>query len=125
MPPSPEQLAGYMKLLSAGTRVRIVGLLKGRCLCVNALADRLHVTQGAVSQHLRLMRKAGLVTEERRGCYVHYRLNPETLAAWREAIDRLLDPNCKLDINTQKTQKGAMQCVAKKKNRKAAKSPKT
>jgi DNA-binding transcriptional ArsR family regulator len=86
------ELARRLKVLSVETRVRILGLLKGRPLCVNALAHRLGVTAGAVSQHLRVMRDAGLVSDERRGCFVHYRLAEGTLAAWRKEIDRLLDP---------------------------------
>ena len=88
----PDELARILKVLSVGTRVRIVHLLRGRALCVNALAARLDVTQGAVSQHLRIMRDAGLVIDEKRGYHVHYRLNEETLERWREAVSRLLDP---------------------------------
>jgi DNA-binding transcriptional ArsR family regulator len=87
-----NHLARLLKVLSVATRVRIVQLLKGRALCVNALAAKLGVTQGAVSQHLRLMRDAGLVIDDRRGFHVHYRLNEGTLAAWRGEIDMLLDP---------------------------------
>jgi len=88
----PKELARILKVLSVDTRVRIVCILRGGALCVNALANRLGVTQGAVSQHLRVMRDARLVVDEKRGFYVHYRLNEQTLAAWREAIDQLLDP---------------------------------
>jgi len=88
----PIRLARVLKVLSVPTRVRIAQLLKGRALCVNALAAQLEVTQGAVSQHLRVMRDAGLVTDEKRGHFVHYRLNKMTLDAWREAIVGLLDP---------------------------------
>lgn len=86
-----NKLARWLKVLSVGTRVRIVKLLKGRALCVNALADRLDVTQSAVSQHLRVLREAGLVIDEKHGYYVHYRLNEETFAEWKEAIDHMLD----------------------------------
>ncbi len=114
----PKQLARLLKVLSVGTRVRIVQLLKGRSLCVNALADRLDVTPGAVSQHLRIMRDAGLVVDEKRGYFVHYRLNDDTLAAWREEIDRLLDPTHGACTDT----KGASKCAAMK--RKAARNRK-
>ena len=89
----PEALARLLKVLSVDTRVQIVQLLKGRSLCVNALAARLDVTQGAVSQHLRVMRDAGLVIAKKRGYYVHYRLNEQTLAAWREEIDNCWAPS--------------------------------
>jgi DNA-binding transcriptional ArsR family regulator len=85
-----DELARVLKVLSVGTRVRIVQILKGRVLCVGALASQLDVTQGAVSQHLRVMRDAGLVIDEKRGYYVHYRLNEETLDKWRKQIDGLL-----------------------------------
>ena len=104
----PKELARILKVLSVDTRVRIVCLLKGRALCVNALATRLGVTQGAVSQHLRVMRDASLVIDEKRGFYVHYRLNEQTLAAWREAIDQLLDP--RYQVSQQR--KGTEECAA-------------
>ena len=73
-----------------GTRVRIIQLLREHPLCVNALAAQLEITQGAVSQHLRVMRDADLVIDERCGYRVHYRLNKNTLAQWRKDIDALL-----------------------------------
>jgi len=86
-----EKLARVFKVLSVDTRVRIVQLLKGRALCVNALANRLGVTPAAVSQHLRILRDAGVVAPEKRGYYVHYRLNEKTLRRWREITSRLLE----------------------------------
>jgi len=116
----PKTLSRLLKVLSVETRVRIVQLLKGRALCVNALASRLDVTQGAVSQHLRVMRDAGLVIDEKRGYFVHYRLNEDTLAAWREEIDRLLDPKHGVSTDT----KGAPKCAAMR-DKKAARSRKS
>jgi len=106
-----KELARLLKVLSVETRVRIVQLLKGRALCVNALAARLGVTQGAVSQHLRVMRDASLVIDEKRGYFVHYRLNEDILAAWREEIDKLLDPTHEVCTDT----KGASECAAMRK----------
>ena len=88
-----DELARILKVLSVGTRVRITQILKGRSLCVGAMSAQLDITQGAVSQHLSLMRNMGLVIDEKRGYYVHYRLNEETLAKWREQIDNLLAPS--------------------------------
>ena len=117
----PKDLARLLKVLSVGTRVQIVQFLKSRALCVNALAARLDVTQGAVSQHLRVMRDAGLVIDEKRGYYVHYRLNEDTLAAWREEIDKLLDPKHGVCAET----KGARKCAPAMRRRKTARSRKT
>ncbi len=111
-----KTLSRVLKVLSVETRVRIVQLLKGRALCVNALAARLDLTPGAVSQHLRIMRDAGLVVDEKRGYFVHYRLNEATLAAWREEIDGLLDP--RRGACTDK--KGAPKCAAIRRKKAAA-----
>ena len=107
-----KRLARVMKVLSVERRVHIVQLLKGRALCVNALAARLDVTPGAVSQHLRILRDAGVVVDEKRGYFVHYRLNENTLAEWRADIERLLDPA--QGGSTEK--KGVMTCAAMKKD---------
>jgi DNA-binding transcriptional ArsR family regulator len=86
----PADLARIFKALSVDTRVRIIQLLKKRPLCVGALSARLDVTQGAVSQHLRILRDVDLVVPDRRGYYVHYSLNEETLAKWKKAAGGLL-----------------------------------
>ena len=116
-----KPLSRVLKVLSVETRVRIVELLKSRALCVNALASRLDVTPGAVSQHLRIMRDAGLVVDEKRGYFVHYRLNEETLAAWREEINKLLDPA----HGTGAKMKGAKPCAAAMTKPKAARNRRT
>ncbi|MFO7730107.1 MAG: metalloregulator ArsR/SmtB family transcription factor [Spirochaetia bacterium] len=88
-----------LKVLAVETRIRIVYLLKKGPLCVNALAFRIGISQGAVSQHLRVMRDAGLVLPEKRGYYVHYRLNETTFAEWRKLIDSFFDPDRALEAD--------------------------
>jgi DNA-binding transcriptional ArsR family regulator len=80
------------KALSVEARVRMVELLKSRALCVNALARELKITAAAVSQHLRVLRDCDLVVPDKRGNFVHYRVNEATLADWREQANRLLGP---------------------------------
>ena len=85
-----RKIARVFKALSVDTRVRIVQLLKERALCVGALAARLEVSSAAVSQHLRILRDADLVVPEKRGYYVHYRINKETLRQWQRLASGLL-----------------------------------
>lgn len=92
MKKSTEKFAQLLKVLSVDTRLQIILHLKGGILCVNALSDRLNVTQGAVSQHLRIMREAGLVTAEKRGYYVHYRLNNKAFEKLLSEAEKLLAP---------------------------------
>ena len=86
-----KKLARIFKVLSADTRVRMIGLLKRRSLCVNALARALEITPAAVSQHLRVLRDAAIVTADKRGYFVHYRVNEATLAKWNKAAKSLLE----------------------------------
>jgi ArsR family transcriptional regulator len=83
-----EELAEIFKALSDPTRLRLVKLLnEGRgSLCVNALARMLEVTQSAVSQHLRVLRQAGLVRGERRGYFVHYSLDQGSLEQYKAGL---------------------------------------
>lgn len=87
-----EELAGIFKALSDPTRLRLVKLLNksGGALCVNALAHRLGVTQSAVSQHLRVLRQAGLVRGERRGHFVHYSLDRDRLERYKTTLRETL-----------------------------------
>ena len=85
-----EHQARIFKVLSVGTRVQMIELLKERSLCVNALARALGVTPAAVSQHLRILRAADIVTADRRGSFVHYRVNEKTLAEWSKVARSLL-----------------------------------
>jgi len=87
-----ERLARIFKVLSVEKRVRMVELLKHRSLCVTALARALDITPAAVSQHLRVLRDAGIVTAEKRGYFVHYRVNDKILSRWRNLADGLLRP---------------------------------
>ena len=82
----PRRLARLCKVLSVDTRIRILELLRRRTLCVNALAQRLAVTPAAISQHLRILRDAGLVVSEKRGYYVHYRIDRKGLEVWRRMV---------------------------------------
>ena len=84
------ELALIFKALAAPARINMIQFLKKRALCVGALAKILGITPGAVSQHLGILKKAGLVEAEKRGYFMHYRLNPKTLARWKEALEQFL-----------------------------------
>jgi DNA-binding transcriptional ArsR family regulator len=89
-----EKLVEIFKALSDPTRLRLVkllnecqsGICKGGPLCVNALARQLGVTQSAVSQHLRILRQAGLISGARSGSFMHYSLDLDGLEKYRAAL---------------------------------------
>lgn len=77
----PKNLGAHTDLLRALAdphRLRIVATLARAdddgCVCVCDLNDDLALTQPTVSHHLKLLRDAGVVTSERRGTWVYYRL---------------------------------------------------
>ncbi len=101
-----ETAAEMFKIFSDPTRLRLIRLLDRPCsakkqpsecrkgtLCVNALAKRLGVTQSAVSQHLRILRQAGLVQSERHGSYIHYTLDRTRFAECKQALLDALEGN--------------------------------
>jgi DNA-binding transcriptional ArsR family regulator len=93
-----EKVVEIFKALSDPTRLKLVKLLndcepgvcKGGPLCVNALANRLGVTQSAVSQHLRILRQAGLVRSARHGPFMHYSIDPAGLDKYKTALRETL-----------------------------------
>jgi len=62
------------KALGDETRLRIVGLLAHRELCVCHLQEALGVSQPTVSRHLGILRSAGVVESRRDGSWIHYGL---------------------------------------------------
>ena len=87
------------KVLGVETRVKIVELLKTRGpLGVNALAESLGISPAAVSQHLKVLRHAGLVTPERKGYWIPYSLNEEALESCRCLVNEVCSCGCDTTI---------------------------
>jgi ArsR family transcriptional regulator len=86
-----ESLAEIFKALGDPTRLKIIRLLcsKEPMLCVGALAHELGISQPAVSQHLRILKNAGILRAHRLGLHVHYVFNPSMLHEHKEMIDAL------------------------------------
>ena len=78
-----------LKALSDETRFRLLDLLLARNLCGKALARRLGVSEAAVSQHLKLLKGAGLVEGEKQGYWMHYSVRKKALEGVIEELDRL------------------------------------
>ncbi len=85
-----NELSELFKALSDPTRLRLIRLLSENqeMLCVNALTQRLGVSQSAVSQHLRVLKQAGLVSGERRGYHIHYSLNLERIEYYKNILSQ-------------------------------------
>ncbi|CAN5771167.1 metalloregulator ArsR/SmtB family transcription factor [soil metagenome] len=73
--------------LADRTRRAIVVALADRPWAVGELADELPISRPAVSQHLKVLKGAGLVAERADGTRRIYRLNPAGVAALRDQLD--------------------------------------
>ena len=74
--PFPASLAGQFALLADPLRLRIVEALASEQLCTCHLIDVTGARQSTISNQLRVLREAGVVTREAEGRYTWYRLAP-------------------------------------------------
>lgn len=100
---TPEQ---FFRALSDTTRLNSLLLLEqeGR-LCVCELVAALELSQPRISRHLSQLRDQGIVQDERRGQWVHYRIAPD-LPEW--ACQTLRSVLAYRDISDLRTRLGAM-----------------
>ena len=103
-----NKIVRLFKALSDPTRVQIITYLAAGDLCVGALARRLGVTHSAVSQHLRILREAGLVDGAKRGYWVHYSLKREQANAASVQVSAWLSGLCSQSNKAQSDGTGCM-----------------
>jgi DNA-binding transcriptional ArsR family regulator len=88
--------ADLFKVLAVDTRIKIIELLKDRGpLGANEMSDILGITPSAVSQHLKILRHAGLVRNERKGYWIPYEVDPEALEKCGEILTGVCTCGCK------------------------------
>lgn len=80
-----------LKALGEPSRFRLLSLVARRGYCVRALARQSRLSEPAVSQHLRVLREAGLVYGVKRGYYTHYSLDKEALNRIITELEQLRD----------------------------------
>ena len=95
-------------ILGDRTRRAIVEHLAVAPLAVGELADLLPVSRPAVSQHLKILKDAGLVIERAAGARRIYRLDPAGVAALRDQLDTfwsrtLAGYGATIDLSTEET----------------------
>ena len=83
------ELTAVWKALADDNRLLILRLLNRRAYCVRALSRQLGISQAAVSQHLKVLREAGLVSAGKRGYFTHYRVESAPLRAAAQALEQL------------------------------------
>ncbi|MBB4685933.1 ArsR/SmtB family transcription factor [Amycolatopsis jiangsuensis] len=77
------ELSKLFKAMADPVRLRLLSLVAshvGGEACVCDLTDAFDLTGPTISHHLKVLRECGLITGERRGTWVYYRVHPEVLA---------------------------------------------
>lgn len=80
-----------IEALAVPTRRAVFERLAAGPSSVGALAAGMPVSRPAVSQHLKALKEAGLVVEERRGVQRIYSVDPKSVAELRDYFDRFWD----------------------------------
>ena len=88
--PDDETLAAMAKALGHPARVKILRLLDARQACVTGeFVAEIALAQSTVSEHLRILREAGLIQGEIEGPRTRYCVNPTGLAALKAGVAAL------------------------------------
>ena len=75
------------KVFAVDTRVKIVELLKQKgAMTVNNIAKAVGITPAAASQHLKVLKGAGLVTSERQGYWIPYSIDEDAMEECKKTI---------------------------------------
>ena len=83
------------KVLGVETRVKIINLLKSKGpLGAKRIAELLGITPAAVSQHLKILRQAGLVRNERKGYWIPYSIDEEALEDCAHILSEVCTCGC-------------------------------
>ncbi|MGI6337089.1 MAG: ArsR/SmtB family transcription factor [Eubacteriales bacterium] len=80
-----------LKAIADETRINILKLLLRHNYCVRALANELKLTEATISQHLKVLREAGLLVGEKRGYFMHYTVERPVLHELAREIKALAD----------------------------------
>lgn len=84
-----QEVLKKIKAIANENRLKIIKLLLKKKFCVGALAKRLDISESAVSQQLKILRKAKLVVGIKEGYYVHYTVEKAELKKIGEFIINL------------------------------------
>ena len=79
-----------LKALGDPKRYGLLRMMSERSYCVDALATRSGLSVSAVSQHLKVLREAGLVYGEKYGYYTHYCVDKTALSGFIAELTQLL-----------------------------------
>nr|WP_243881359.1 metalloregulator ArsR/SmtB family transcription factor [Rummeliibacillus suwonensis] len=84
-----ELMAKQLKAVSDPNRLKLLACLKKGEVCACDFVNVLHISQPAVSQHLKKLKEVGIIVERSAGTWKHYRLNEVQTPYIQSIIDDL------------------------------------
>lgn len=86
------RISDTFKALSDPTRLKILRMVatKKNNFYVSEIAQKMGITNSAVSQHLKVLKSAGIVESVRNGFHTHYKLKDGAIAEFRNSIEKLI-----------------------------------
>jgi len=72
-----EKLSTFLNVVGETSRLKLLCILKKHEHCVCELMEQLNMSQSLVSHHLQDLKKIGLVTDDKRGQYIYYKMTGE------------------------------------------------
>jgi ArsR family transcriptional regulator len=84
-----KQFLTTLKALADETRLNLIHLLLYQDLCGRALAHHLGISEAAVSQHVKVLKEAGVVEGEKRGYWTHYSIEENALEMVISELQRI------------------------------------
>lgn len=84
-----EQIEKQLKAIADHNRLKLLSCLKSREVCVCEFVNVLNISQPAVSQHLKKLKEAGIITERKVGTWKHYRLAENQSPIVQRVIEEL------------------------------------
>ncbi len=101
-----KQFLTTLKALSDETRLKLIHLLLDQNLCGRALAYHLGISEAAVSQHLKVLKEAGVVAGEKRGYWTHYSIKKHSLEMMIGELQRITHKTAILNRSCHRVRAG-------------------
>lgn len=82
-----EQIVKVFKALGDETRLKILIIVSKRNICAKGIARHLNISEAAVSQHIKILKDAGIIVGEKNGYFVNYKLQKSVFLDLKRFID--------------------------------------
>jgi ArsR family transcriptional regulator len=83
------EITKLLKAIADETRYNMLQLLLRHNYCVRALSRKLELSESAISQHIKVLREAGLLIGVKKGYYMHYDVDRKALRELSSKIEEL------------------------------------